>query len=353
LVAIDGRYAVCMRVPSERPARGASGGHLHRLIDNGSLCWESPSHAKISTNSQIATLAKRDRVYRQLQSLTQLRSDHKAALLGRGFSEAEIQARGYRTLPLRGRSRCAREVGAGDPQALVGVPGFYEATNGTGISYKSISGRPGLLIPCRAPDGKIRGLRIRPDDSCGGKYEWFSSNRKPGGTGSGVHCHVARPLRVADTCVWIVEGEIKADLAAERLGAVVVSIPGVSAWWSVLADLSELLPATGQVVVALDSDWRDKPPVHHAMWNLATCCRALGYRVEVAQWSVSHKGLDDLLTAGLQPCRRQEIPLPEWSLKLSSCILATAPSKQTATTMPIPEARSRLAEFFQELSPCT
>ena len=43
---------------------------------------------------------------------------------------------------------------------------------------------------------------------------------------------MARPLsgeRQPGT-VWIVEGELKADLSSERLWAVVLSIPGVSVW---------------------------------------------------------------------------------------------------------------------------
>jgi hypothetical protein len=200
-----------------------------------------------------------------------------------------------------------------------------------------------------APDGQVRGLRIRPDDQGdGGKYRWLSSNGRDGGTGSGAHCHVARPLGAARPGeVWVTEGEIKADLAAERLGAVVLSVPGVDLWQRALPDLAELLPGGGRVVVALDADWRDKPPVHRAVWSLLLACGAIGYDAEVALWDLNHgKGLDDLLTAGRNPALHPptDIPPPAWGLKVSSRIVCET-REPTGRDHPIPlaEARRRLA----------
>src|SRR5713226_1109056 len=98
----------------------------------------------------------------------------------------------------------------------------------------------------------------------GGKDRWLSSKNMLQGTGSGVHCHVAKPILGSspDKAIWVTEGEIKSDLAAERIGAIVVSIPGVSSWARALHDLQELLPGRGCVVVALDSDWQANPHVH-------------------------------------------------------------------------------------------
>jgi hypothetical protein len=281
-------------------------------------------------------------------------------LLGRGFTRDEIHRRGYGSLRQAGRTRLASQCHNGCPERLVGVPGFYIAgENARDGKVWSIAGRVGLLIPCRDPRGRIRGCRIRPDDpgEDGGKYRWLSSGHKPGGTGSGTHCHVARPLSGAtrDPAIWITEGEIKADVASERLGAAVLSIPGVDLWPRALADLVELLPDGGAVVVALDADWRDKRPVHAAVWGLALACEALGYATEVALWDLSHKGLDDLLTAGRCPQKtaRAEVPEPQWTLKESSRIVAEASAGTEPACMTLARMREALAGILDRLCPYT
>jgi hypothetical protein len=267
-------------------------------------------------------------------------------LLARGFTHEEVRARGYRTLPLQGRARLARQAHNGNPERLFGVPGFYGATG----DYWQLAGRPGLLIPCRAPDRRIRAFRIRPDNpgDSGGKYNWLSSEGKPGGAGSGAHCHVARPITGEPTpgVVWVVEGELKADLSSERLRAVVLSIPGASLWQRALPDIMELLPAGGRVVVALDADWRDKAPVHLGVWGLVQASVALGYVVEVALWETKYKGLDDLLTAGRHPERNppSALPAPAWDRKVSSWALAEVPARAQTQVVTLAVMRRQLAE---------
>jgi hypothetical protein len=240
---------------------------------------------------------------------------------------------------------------------LDGVPGFFRKDSEAGPRW-TIAGSPGLLIPCRATDGRIRALRIRPDDPRGaGKYRWFSSTERPGGVGSGVHSHVARPTSAAAEpgTAWITEGEFKADLAADWLHALVVSIPGVSSWSLALPDIVELLPDGGRVVVALDSDWRVKPPVLEAAWCLAVSCEVLGYGVEVATWDVNHKGLDDALAAGVVVERKPPTVLiePTWPLRLRSRVLAVAPSRKEPTAIPLETMRRKLDETFAQLGRCT
>jgi hypothetical protein len=124
--------------------------------------------------------------------------------------------------------------------------------------------------------------------------------------------------------LWLCEGELKSDFCSERLGAVIVSIPGVDLWARALPDLQTLLPLPGRVVVAMDADWRKKPTVLRAMWHLAIAAQALGYEVEVALWDETNKGLDDLLKNGKWPERQptSAIPTPPWKPKTSSIPLA-------------------------------
>jgi hypothetical protein len=65
------------------------------------------------------------------------------------------------------------------------------------------------------------------------------------------------------------------------------------------------------------------------VWGLTRACGALGYDVRVAQWTTEHKGIDDLLKANGQPERTlpATVPQPEWTIKVSSRILADAPMR--------------------------
>jgi hypothetical protein len=153
---------------------------------------------------------------------------------------------------------------------------------------------------------------------------------------------------LSDDAVWLTEGELKADLCAERLGAILLSIPGVGNWRLALADLCELRPGAGRVVVALDSDWRSKAAVHDAIWNLGQASAALGYEVDVALWDTTYKGLDDLLTAGFNPELHRLIKFPEpvWTPKLSSRVLARAPIRQRATAVNLETIRARIVDVL-------
>jgi hypothetical protein len=363
-VAVNGRYAICNREPSDRQAKGNGGGWVHRL--DGYSAAPDPRRPDPSRSGQsaasMAPIDRRNTAYRRLRAATTLHGRHIAELRIRGFAQSEPEARGYRTLPLEGQSRVAKRCVEDDPTQLVGVPGFWTASGSDGGGYWTLAGRPGLLIPCLDPQGRIRGYRVRVDDppDGSGKYNWFSSGHKPGGTGSGVHCHVSRPLGRPpdDDAVWVTEGEIKADLASERLGAIVVSVPGVDLWSRCLPDLAELLPDGGDVVLAFDADWRDKPQVHEALWRLALVCQALDYGLRIALWNVSDgKGLDDLLTAGRRPELHPPscLPAPSWKNKVSSRVLMElpAPIATAATaTRTLAEIREQFPEVLGSLCRC-
>jgi hypothetical protein len=362
LVARDGRYAVCMRVESARAARGGAGGWVHLLRDAPALLCSAPTWTIPSGRPpSLASPERRHHAYARLQAAALLSEEHRCSLLARGYSVDEIVARGYRTLPPENRWKLARRCYDGELDMPHGVPGFFPAVGGDG-PYWSLAGVPGLLIPCRSPSGQIRAYRVRPDHigKDEGKYRWLSSGHKKGGQSSGVHAHVARPAEkeLIDPDVWITEGEIKADLAATRLGAVVVSMPGVSSWATVLPDLTEILPNGGRVVVALDADWREKKAVHAAVRNACLACLALGFAVKVAQWDPTHKGLDDLLTASGKPEMRNpsDVPAEAWPLKVSARRLAAAPRVREPARLTMAAMRESLrrmiADVFSAASPC-
>jgi len=345
-----------MRIRSDTPAKSKGGGYVHRLAGADTTSSPSVSAPRASSGS-IASLERRHKIYGRLLAALPLEKRHGEQLLARGCSREEIKNWNCGTLPLPDRAALAKQCHRGTPDDLIGVPGFYIADGRHG-KYWTVGGSPGILIPCRGPDGKIRGIRIRPDaQGEGGKYRWFSSGDREGGASSGVHCHVARPKHVTDSTVWLTEGEIKANISAERLGAVVVSVPGVTSWATALPDLAELLPDGSKVVVAFDSDWQKNQQVHGSLWQLGQACIALGYDVEVATWKPTYKGLDDLLIAGLHPQRMALdaiIPEPAWELKVMSMRLAEATARPSAmAAITLTDVRAALRKVFESLSPCT
>lgn len=254
-------------------------------------------------------------------ALLPLSSAHRDDLADRGFAAADVERLGYGSISGDEPADLLRKLSRSLDVAA--VPGFHLKPGAYG-QYWTVTAPPGVLIPCVAPDGLIRGIRVRPDETGdGGKYRWLSSKGRPGGASSGVHCHVARPAAAVSGTVWVTEGEIKADLSAARLGAVVLSIPGVSSWATALPDLAALLPRDGRVVVALDMDWKSKLQVHAAAWDLSAACTARGYAVEVATWDEKYKGLDDALVAGARPDRSPPsiLPEPPWPGRLRSRVL--------------------------------
>lgn len=344
LVARDGSYAVCYRIESSQQAFDGIGWVHHLGGSSGSSRYRDRSweDVVIPTGAGRAPPDRIHKVLSRLLATLTLGSAHRKQLEDRGDAAVAAEARGYRTLPQKGRDRLCRNLA--EQERLEGVPGFFITKRGCWELWA----KPGLLIPARGPDGKLRGLRIRPDNpGDGGKYRWLSSAKQKGGAGSDAHCHVARPPgKIRDPALWITEGEVKADLSALWLGAVVLSVPGVDLWTRYLPDLTALLPGGGRVVVALDSDWRKKAAVHRALWGLSRTAQALGYETEVALWH-KHKGLDDLLHAGakLERCPIEVIPPPPWpaGLKRTGRRLAEMASTTTAEKLPLQEAREALA----------
>jgi len=206
----------------------------------------------------------------------------------------------YRTLPLKGRARICREIAQDDREAFLGVPGFYIKKEAGG-SWWTIAGSPGLLIPVRDGDGMINAFQIRHDGLLTDrKYSWLSSAGRPGGAGSGAPCHVARPLgTVTDRRLWITEGPLKADLAADHLDAVVIAVPGVGAWRRGLQMASEMRPERGVLVVAYDMDAEQNKHVRLHRDDLIRGASRKGWSVHLAEWDgIIAKGIDDALTCG-------------------------------------------------------
>src|SRR5262249_27324221 len=139
------------------------------------------------------------RAYSALLSPLVLSPAHREALRPRALNDVEIDRRGYRTLPVQGRARLARDLRAQLGDALLSVPGFGVRPGEGGRPYVTVAGAAGLLVPVRDAAGRIVALLVRRDgDGDGrGKYLYLSST-KHGGPGPGAPPHV--PLGITAPC---------------------------------------------------------------------------------------------------------------------------------------------------------
>ena len=266
-VTADGMIACCMRVEAEKQA--ANGGWIHSLSDTPSPFVVS--YAPTNQSNPKAEPTVLDKVYSQMLNRLTLSEGHREELLSpqRGMTIEQIKTNAYRSLPLQGRSQVAKDLlEIFEVDKVTHVPGFYLNDNGHGGYYPTLAGACGLLIPIRDVQQRILAFQIKTDsrNSEGGKgargqggkrargqegkeargqlpfsrlavlppfgkYTWFSSKGKEGGTSSGAPAHVARPSSLIDKKrVWITEGALKADIACELLGEIVVGVSGVSNW---------------------------------------------------------------------------------------------------------------------------
>ena len=220
------------------------------------------------------------------------------ALRGRGLSDEEIDRRGYRTLPVHGRARLARDLRERLGDKLLTVPGFVaQAGREDGKPYLTIAGAAGLLVPVRDQAGRIVAI-------C------RAATATPG-AGNTPTCRVQtwrpRPGRAADVPLGIVapaetvrltEGALKADVAAALSG-----LPTIGA-----AGLAGCRPSTCSglgcktVRLAFDADALDNAHVARALVGLLEAAAAAGLAVEMERWDKADgKGIDDLLAAGKTP----------------------------------------------------
>jgi len=260
----------------------------------------------VGSPRRVAPLEILDQVYEALLGQLSLSDHHAAQLRARGMDDAEIAAGGYRTFTRHRRADIARRLADQfTPGALTRVPGFYIDDNGHS-AYLTLAGPAGLLIPCRDAHGHLTGLQIRRDQGSP-RYLPLTSytENKPrrGGTPVTVSLlrHVAYPPQVTDPRVFITEGTIKAQMAAWRLGAIVISSPGVACWNAagIVETAVKLAKPGGSVVVAYDADKMRKSAVAQAEASLCRALEAAGLSVRVARWDAeTGKGLDDLLVAG-------------------------------------------------------
>ncbi len=293
LTSCDGEAAICARIESEEPVGNKGAGWLHRLKDTRLPPIKPKPPAAVSSKASPEVL---DRAYRALLSELSLSETHRANLQRRGLTRSDMDTLGYGSFPATGRQAVIRKLTRQGIE-LAGVPGFWLDSHEI-----KLSGPQGIRIPVRVTKGQDTSMQIRCDTTeNGGRYRWLSSRGYSAGCSPGAPVHVAGPVATNGE-VWITEGPLKADIAALRLGQMVLAVPGVGNWPGVIPVIHELKPA--RVIVAFDMDKLTNHAVQLHRDALITYLIKSGVRTFEADWDQECKGLDDLLAIGDQPCRK-------------------------------------------------
>jgi hypothetical protein len=296
--AVGETTAVCMRDTSgvARTTRDGVDYWVHPLDPTRPREFE-PGPA-VEANAPRADDDTLDAAYRCLLGALRLTDAHAADLRRRGLDEAQVALRGYRTLPLEGRSALAREVVARVGEAAArGVPGVCVREEG-GRTWWSLGGSPGLLVPVRDACERVVALKVRRDGAGEGPRYTYVSSAAHGGPSARLAVHVPL-LGDATACdeVRVTEGELKADVATALSDVPTVSIPGVGSWRAALPVVRAL--GARRVRVSLDADHRTNPEVGAACAALVRDLSAAGLEVAVERWDARcGKGIDDVLAGG-------------------------------------------------------
>lgn len=311
-VSEDGNVVLCRRAGNPAETRyDKNGGSywIHRLSDSCKSTLSNPIHSRSVAHPAISLEPSvLDEMYRFLLHSLCLHQEHVERLQSKyGISGREIQQRGYRSWPLRGRAdivnKCLETFGF---EKTTQVPGVIFKTERDGVAleapYWTLAGAPGIAIPVRNMQGQIIAVKIRSDRAAseGNKYTYLSS-KKYGGNGPGAQVHIPLYQGTNHEVVRITEGELKADSATIHSGIRTVSIPGVGAWNLVAPVLKELKPQ--KVFIALDADLFTNRNVAGPFISLVNALQK-DWEIVIETWDDrggAAKGIDDLLLAGGRP----------------------------------------------------
>jgi hypothetical protein len=298
-ISADGTLAACRRVEAgawrSKTDRAGAPVYLHRL-DGRAAATPTPPPQPGGHAPEKADADTLHRVYSALLAALPLSKAHQEALQRRGLGDADIDRRGYRTMPVQGRARIAGDLLDRFGDAMLRVPGVI-VREPDGRRYLTLAGVAGLLVPVRDTAGRIVALLCRRDDASDGRGKYlYLSSTKAGGPGPGAPAHV--PLGVTAPCpvFRLTEGALKADVAQALSGLPTVGAAGLA--WRPALDVLKVLGCQ-TVRLAYDMDAQDKPTVARALSACAEALSAAGVAIELERWPAEYKGIDDALAAGV------------------------------------------------------
>ena len=232
---------------------------------------------------------------------------HHQDLLNRGFSEDDIKAVGFKTIPQVGlKSIVAVLIQNG--VELDGVPGFYRENKEVKMNiYGS-----GFFIPYRNEKGEIVALQIRRDieikdsmtkeqvkEAKTKRYRWLtSSGYENGACATNVPFYGIPGKEHKKDVAYVTEGGLKASAAQSISNGWFTAIPGVTCY-AALKTLLEYFKANGvtTIVDAFDSDRASNESVNNAISKIHEIAREYGFEMKNWDWGTKQKGVDDYLLA--------------------------------------------------------
>lgn len=248
--------------------------------------------------SPVADIETRHTTYTALLEKLSLASDHTENLLGRGLKEDEIIQLGYKTTPVVGMTKIAKEL-VQEGCELSGVPGFYQTESDT---WKFTINRRGILIPVRDDKGRIQGMQIRRDNVKKRKFRWVSSTELKNGCKAEGWTHLAG---LPDETILLTEGPMKADVIHALTGLTVLAVPGVNALTQLEIALKQLREQGLQkIMTAFDMDMATNPHVQKGYRQLLLLLDQMGFQFGTYLWDGSFKGLDDYVWKFCLKCNR-------------------------------------------------
>ena len=301
----------------EGEARGKRIGEITRAVfgDGDSMPVRSGNVKPAKAGIHIADADTLDRAYRLVLERLTLSQRHREDLRRRGLSESFIELAQYRTLPEGHGDAIAGALLDELGEEARKVPGVHP------VERRFIA-HPGLIIPVHDARSRIVALRVRKDEG-DPRYSFVSSaSVEPGpGPGAPAHVPVIRPtpatrkdMTTGDVIeyhptVRVTEGELKADVATalsierEEPSLLTIGLNGPSAFEAAVPALKAL--GTETVIVALDSDAREKRPVAAALRRTVDGLRESGFGVELETWAGA-KGIDDAILANVEITRHSD-----------------------------------------------
>lgn len=248
--------------------------------------------------SPVADIETRHKTYTALLEKLSLASDHIDNLLGRGLKEDEIKQLGYKTTPVVGMEKIAKEL-VQEGCELSGVPGFYQTESGI---WKFTISQRGILIPVKDFNGRIQGMQIRRDDVKKRKFRWVSSSELKNGCKAEGWTHLAGlPAEI----MLLTEGPMKADVIHALAGLTVLAVPGVNVLTQLESALKQLREqGLKKIMTAFDMDMATNPHVQKGYRQLLLLLDQMGFQFGTYLWDGSFKGLDDYIWKFCLKCNR-------------------------------------------------
>lgn len=199
------------------------------LLDRECFSIEK-SNIVISPINDIASIEKRDAVYRDFLNMLKLDLDHKRYLQEQGLLKSSIENQMYRSVPQKYIKRRLVANSLKKKYDLAGVPGFYQEED-WGWTFMYIKG---FFVPIFDENNKIQGLSIHLDKPFNNATDvWFSSKEKINGTATRNYIYTNNINENTETIV-LTDNFILGNLIKDIINMPIIAFSGITNSYQIL-----------------------------------------------------------------------------------------------------------------------